>query len=304
MNILFIHRVRLVLSGDAGLALLGKNLAAASAGELLSDFGWAVLRLLRGGGCETGRRTLARGPQNDPQGAPAALGRGPRSWSSWKRSESTATSTLSRSTASRKISSCFSNAATRASPWCYHRARFERRSWPHGTSMCGGAHLNQRVHARPEPQWRGPPAQVRFEPISHPLLADHEGIRRHGNGHGAGGVSISDLRDTDTRIHETCHVSPPRPRLAGRRLVWSLHRTLSLPCHCPPPHPDAASSALRLTSRILHARGVAVLPAPARLRNDPNPLATRATSIRTSAIRNLACLYLYVSWSTYRQHSN
>jgi hypothetical protein len=37
-NILFIHRARLVLSGDAGLALLGKNLAAASAGELLSDF--------------------------------------------------------------------------------------------------------------------------------------------------------------------------------------------------------------------------------------------------------------------------
>jgi hypothetical protein len=37
--IFFIHRARLAFSGDGGLALLGKNLAAASAGELLSDFG-------------------------------------------------------------------------------------------------------------------------------------------------------------------------------------------------------------------------------------------------------------------------
>jgi hypothetical protein len=36
-----------VYSGDAGLALLGKNLAISSTGELLSDFGGAEARLQR-----------------------------------------------------------------------------------------------------------------------------------------------------------------------------------------------------------------------------------------------------------------
>ncbi len=88
-----------------------------------------------------------------------------------------------------------------------------------------------------------------------------------------GGVSISDFWDTDTR-------APPEDKT--RRLATCIEAPPHVELVPHGPSPEVASSALRLTRRVLHVRGMAALSALALLRDDPNLHATRAAHISTS----------------------